>query len=545
MNRSLPRIALDLLFWVIPITVSVASGQPWVTLLAIAWIGAVPMHDLLVHGHEATHRHAARTRWLNEGVLWFTNALVWVSGTAYRAFHLDHHKYARTERDPEQQLLSRIARAVPGWAYLGLPAVAHLEVNTYPFRRPEGRAIRPRVVAELVGAALLHAGIALGFGIHGYLLYVFAPTFTSLSAVVILRSLCEHHGASAHDPWTNTRTMDAGKLLDFLWSNTSYHLEHHLHPGVPCRELPALRARLAGEMRRRGSPIDRGFLRTSLALLRDARHVREAPAGQPEPRAEAFVRTEALAFKMKVRWFLDLLAHVPSRRHLWSLYFAGEAYQALHPEAVFVGRLEEPLSSLLARQLADETRHAETFRGLLAAEGLRPAALPPEEDVGYFLLSQVAPDIVARAGEASPFTRDETMRYMAFLHVLELRSLSDLAALIEAARRRGEISLAAGLSSILGDERFHASYTHAAVLRLAADGAEARRVLDRTRRAERRHYARVLDAILRRFETLGAAPLDVLGRLRWRLMRALASLGLAVPLLPLYDRLPARLTSAA
>src|SRR5262245_2122593 len=380
---------------------------------------------------------------------------------------------------------------------------------------------------------LLHVALWLVLGPRRYILYVLVPIFTSLSAVVILRSICEHHATDPGSPWTRTRTMDAGRLLDFLWSNTSYHLEHHLYPFVPARRLPALRRRLADTMAERGSPVDKGFLRTALALLLDPRHYRGR-------RPEAFIDPRSLAFRMKVRWFRDILVHPPARRHLWNLYYAGEAYEELHPNGIFVDRLEAPWAKLLALHLSQETRHATVFRALLARDGLAPAALPPEEDVGWYLLTHVVPDIVTRSRGEGRFTTEEVARYMAFLHTLELRSLSDLAALIEAARGLGETELATSLAGILRDERFHASYTHSAVRRLVGR-ARGREILDAVRGAERVHYGRVLRCILNRLDALGTGPRDVGGRLRWGTMRFLTALGLAVPLLPLYDRLPDRM----
>jgi fatty acid desaturase len=541
---SVPRLAGDIALWALLVAWAETVGTPWLIALVVVIIGAIPFHDILVHGHEGTHRHLARTRWLNELFNWFGHALIGLSGTAYRAFHLAHHRWAQTGRDPEYQLLDRIARGAPGWSYLAIPAVAHVLVNTYPLRAGYGRRVIGNVARDLAGMALLHAALAAGLGLRRYVTFVIAPIFTGLAAAVVLRSLCEHHGTPAGDSWTNTRTMNAGRVLDLLWSNTSYHLEHHLFPFVPFHKLPAVRALLHAEMRDRGSAIDEGFWRNALALLRHPRHFEPQRPFAPAPRGpRAFVETGTIAFRMKVRWFLDLLAHPEARRHLWSLYYAGEAYVELHPDGVFVDRLEPRLGRLLRRHLEDETRHATVFRRLLADEGAAPVPLPPPEDVGFFLLSTVLPDIGAELGRHAPFSPDLTQRYMAFLHTLELRSLGDLHALIAACRRRGEEALAVRFEAIARDERFHASYTHRAVWDLAPDRGQARRVLDAVRRAERRNYRTVLLAILRRFESLGARPRDLGGRLRWTAMRWLAQLGLAVPLLPLFETLPPHLVS--
>ena len=134
---------------------------------------------------------------------------------------------------------------------------------------------------------------------------------------------------------------------------------------------------------------------------------------------------------------------------------------------------------------------------------------------------------------------------MTVLHALELRSITDLCALIEAAAQRGEAGLAAALGRILRDEMFHASYTHAAVFRLSANADGARDVLRTVLGRERVFYNRALNRILDRFNDLHAAPHTLLGKLRWTAMTILARLGLAVPRLPLYMRMPRHILNAA
>src|SRR5438045_2349558 len=93
---AIPRISLDLGLWAGAIILATRWTSPWITLLAIAFIGAIPLHDLLVHGHDSTHRLVSRVRRLNEFFLWLNHAFVGISGTAYRTFHLDHHRYTQS-----------------------------------------------------------------------------------------------------------------------------------------------------------------------------------------------------------------------------------------------------------------------------------------------------------------------------------------------------------------------------------------------------------------------------------------------------------------
>jgi fatty acid desaturase len=534
-------MGLDVAMWVAAAATAARVGRPWATALAVAFIGAAPMHDILFHGHEGAHGRIARTRWLNTLGTWAAHALFGLSGSGYRAFHLEHHRFTHTDRDPEYRLMNRVAQGAPGLSWIAVPLASYLAVNVWPFRRAESPALRRRVALEIGAAAFLHVALAVGLGPNAYLTFVVLPAFSSLSIVVVLRSVCEHHGLPAGDRWTHARAMRMGPVLGFFWSNAGYHLEHHRFPSVPFHELPALREKSAREYRRHGVTVEAGYLRTGLRLLFERNHFSSARRPRPEPRP--LVDKKSLPFRMKVLLFRDILTCPAARHHLFSIYYTGEAYEEIHPTGVYVEKLPPWLGRLLARHLSDETRHANVFRSLLAGEGAAPEALAPDEDVGWYCLTHTVPDVVAKAGGPEAFGEGEAMRYMAFLHALELRSTSDLFALIEAARGLGEEKVARTIESIVADERRHAAYTHAAVFRLASTDGEARRALARVLRAERAAYAQTLARILSRFRALGAEPENPGARLRWLAMRMLVRTGLAFPLLPMYERLPKRLAA--
>lgn len=238
----------------------------------MAFIGAVPLHDLLVQGHEGTHDLISRRKWLNETLSWFTLGLVGISRAAHREFHHDHHRQPHEAADPEFQLFDRVVHRVPGWAYLLIPFAAAAGVNAYPFRVAKPPEVRRRVVLDLALCGVLHGALLLVLGIRTYLLFVVAPMFTGLLGATVVRSICEHHAVPEGDEWTNARSIETNPVVGFLWSNVNHHLEHHLFPGVPFHELPALRRLLAEEYVRRGAHVERGYLRTTLALLRERQH---------------------------------------------------------------------------------------------------------------------------------------------------------------------------------------------------------------------------------------------------------------------------------
>lgn len=258
--------------WVLAGQLIIHLDRPWATILGVIFIGAGPMHDILFHGHEGAHGRILRNRLANKILTWATHAIFGLSGSGYRAFHLEHHRFAHSNRDPEYRLMNVIAKGAPGFAWLAAPLLSYLAVNIWPFLRDGSPKLRAKVGRDLTAALFLHITLCYFLGGGNYLTFVVLPIFTSLSAVVIFRSLCEHHGAVSGDRWTNTRGMEVGAFLGFLWSNSSYHLEHHLYPQVPFHKLPELRRLLATQYHKHGSLLERGYLRTGFRLLAERNH---------------------------------------------------------------------------------------------------------------------------------------------------------------------------------------------------------------------------------------------------------------------------------
>lgn len=248
-----------------------AHGSTWRSLIAAALIGAGPMHDLLIFGHDGVHGSLSRNRLLNELGAFFTHALAFTSSTAHRAFHLEHHRYTHCERDPEFRLLSRLGGA-RGASYLIVPAIAPLTVAVHGLRRPLLPGDRARVARDLLGIAALHFTIAAIVGARSWALFCVAPLLLGLGPAFFVRSICEHHGRPSRDVWLRARTLDVAPGFEIFWTHINYHLEHHLFPNVPVRHMRALRAALAGEYAQRGIAPDRGYLSTALRLLRERRH---------------------------------------------------------------------------------------------------------------------------------------------------------------------------------------------------------------------------------------------------------------------------------
>ena len=266
---SAPRLLVDLLAIVGLAWLSETVGNPVLTGLVVVFIGAAPLHDVLVHGHEAMHGNASRNPWVNAFILWFTHALVGISGRAHRSFHFDHHRFVGSDRDPEHRIHGTVDGRTTWMGAFRVVALAHVFVNGHRWRGAMTRVEPMHIALELLGAVLLHAGLIALFGPWNWLVYGVLAASTGLPMVAGLRAAAEHLAPRPTDV-VHTRAYRALRVGQWAWSNVDHHVEHHLCPQVPYHRLPELRRRLLPVYAEHGVSIDVTLFRTAMRVSYDA-----------------------------------------------------------------------------------------------------------------------------------------------------------------------------------------------------------------------------------------------------------------------------------
>lgn len=208
---------------------------------AIVLAGRAQAFGILAH--DACHLAYFPSRRLNEWAgKWLFGALPNLSFTRYRKGHLEHHRLAGTELDPDHgfvagypasraSLLRKLARDLSGLN--GVKNIAYqlkgIEAeSTLPFLATHGALVG---ALWLAGAPETYACWWLGQ------LFVFP-------LLVRLRVMSEHGGlpdAMSRDPRLSVGTTLSGPLARLLVTpnNVNYHVEHHLSAAVPSYRLRA------------------------------------------------------------------------------------------------------------------------------------------------------------------------------------------------------------------------------------------------------------------------------------------------------------------
>lgn len=241
--------------------------HPLTFVLAVIALGS-RQHALAVLMHESAHGLLFRTRWLNERVgEWLCAQPIATDVRRYRKHHVRHHAHTGTAGDPDRGLaepfpcgpaalarkLGRDALGLTGLKRMLAIAAMNAELLEYtaavaPRRRPWislrhhlGALARRSAGALAINGAILALFVALG---HAWLFAAWAIAFvTAFDLILRVRSMAEHAAMDASaDPLRNTRTTHANWLARALLAPfaVNYHLEHHLEPAMPMRNLPAL-----------------------------------------------------------------------------------------------------------------------------------------------------------------------------------------------------------------------------------------------------------------------------------------------------------------
>ncbi len=249
---SLPRWLLAALIdwlWIIAVlTISIYFNNFFLYVIAVAIIG-IKRHALTLLGHDGTHFLITKNKTLNDlmaGFFVFWPSFVGVMG--YRIFHIPHHMFLGSQKDPElfhkkdtspewdlpmtkkgilrRTLLDMIGGGIKEvltiFKYIGFP---HKAIDV----------IGPLLWWGIVTTILYsYGGIALPIKV--FLLWNIAM-LTSFITVFRLRMMSEHLGSAG----VYRIKATWWQAFIFLPHNTWYHYEHHSHFRVPHFNLPKLR----------------------------------------------------------------------------------------------------------------------------------------------------------------------------------------------------------------------------------------------------------------------------------------------------------------
>ena len=252
---------------VIGAATAVAFVWPVTIPLAVMIIGARQL-GLAILQHDAAHGALHPNLKLND---WVGEWLCTGGVERYRAYHLQHHKFAQQAEDPDLVLSApfpitrtsfrrKVLRDLTGRTWFK-ERFGRLTARLKARKRGEpllpilaDEARRQRRWLIMNGVAIV-AFTAVGQPWAWFVLWL-APRATWYQLITRLRNIAEHAliAKDEPDPLRHARTTHANLIERALIAPyyVNYHCEHHMFMHVPCFNLPKVRRLLA-----RGGVTDR------------------------------------------------------------------------------------------------------------------------------------------------------------------------------------------------------------------------------------------------------------------------------------------------
>jgi fatty acid desaturase len=215
--------------------------------------------------HELRHRTPFSSQWLNESVHWLICFMTWREQIYSRWSHAQHHTYTHLtatvpadaeiaiRRPPNYlKLATDFLRVSHGIHHLGnivLHSVGIVSRSAKAVVPPtEFRAMcrNSRIVLALYIGVIAWAIVA-----HSWLPVVFLLLPRAYGAWLHeLLAITQHTGLRENelDHRFSTRTLRLNPLLQLLYWNMNYHVEHHMFPNVPFHALPKLRKAIEADL---------------------------------------------------------------------------------------------------------------------------------------------------------------------------------------------------------------------------------------------------------------------------------------------------------
>jgi len=281
MRRTNGRAAFDTVLWLLLTVLAgwwvVATWVSWWTLPAMFVYGTLYGSASDARWHECGHRTAFRSKWANLVVYHLASFMDVREPVSWRWSHNRHHADTIiVGRDPEIAYPRpvRFHRIVADMFGL-LSTKAEFEkyaanvrgrltpaAADYVPAREVGRAVFWGRVHVLVWLATIGASIATTSLLP--LVLVGLPSLYGRWLLVVFGTT-QHAGLAEDvlDHRLNTRSVHMNPVLRFLYLNMNYHLEHHMYPSVPYRNLPCLHELIRDDL----PPAHRGLVHAYREIL--------------------------------------------------------------------------------------------------------------------------------------------------------------------------------------------------------------------------------------------------------------------------------------
>lgn len=223
------------------------AGASWVNiapqhtshqLIGIIIMG-VAMNSLGILIHEGLHGLLSKNPSINRFLSFLCGLPLLISACAYRTTHSDHHFEFGRKRDYgtyRQHLDNKYFVWFAYYAQLLFGSI--LYILLIPLLAWKGAPPRTRtsIALEYLVIGCTVASAIHFLTAHSLLVFWIYPAIV-MNLLTNIRGLSSHALGNLDDIYLSSRTVKCSRIVEVLFLNENYHLEHHLFPQVPSYHL--------------------------------------------------------------------------------------------------------------------------------------------------------------------------------------------------------------------------------------------------------------------------------------------------------------------
>lgn len=237
--------------------------NPLTFVIAVLVIGSRQL-GLAILMHEAAHNALFKSRKINDFVgEWLCGRPILAELAAYRHYHLTHHRFTQTDKDPDLVLSSKFPTSHASLKrkfsrdLTGQTGVKQLMGQIMMSFQLAGDKDAMEAAASDFAQSFKAPQLWKSFPVFLFVIIVMGligdwwwglafwllPYLTWFQFVLRVRNIAEHGATEqSENPLQNVRTTKANPIARLFvapyWVN--YHLEHHMVMHVPCHNLPKM-----------------------------------------------------------------------------------------------------------------------------------------------------------------------------------------------------------------------------------------------------------------------------------------------------------------
>ena len=271
----LTKICTILFIWIL-LAIVVTQCSNLIIKMILWTIMGFFINGLIQLVHDAWHRNLFNTNWQNDLFGHAMSCLFPIMFVPARHAHMLHHRFNRTEKDPDAYNAGKrswqLVLLYYAVIFFGLP----LSIIHFNFLYPLRFYARPKLKIHFMMVALLACYYAIlwvtivRLDLTSLALTTWIIPFLFASPWSGFKSVADHY---AND-WRGNRfrtatTVRSNRFLTYFWNGLNYHLDHHLFPAIPGYHLSRVHTFTFDTLRQENALIFDSYLKVWWRSLRD------------------------------------------------------------------------------------------------------------------------------------------------------------------------------------------------------------------------------------------------------------------------------------